>query len=108
MRLKDPFTAFASVLIAKVLANPGTPSNKICPCPNKPISKRSIMCFCPTIVLFISAISKSINALSRSILSLIERMSVVDVVASIILFSVCINFPYKLIKIYLLNLLTNG
>ena len=43
--LKEPCTAFESVFIAKVLAKPGTPSSKIWPLPNSPISKRSIISF---------------------------------------------------------------
>jgi hypothetical protein len=51
---------------------------------NNPINNLSIMCFCPTITLFISRLSKSIKALSLSIFSLIALMSRAAVVSSII------------------------
>ena len=38
-------TILANVLIANVLAKPGTPSKRMCPFDNKPMSKRSVMCF---------------------------------------------------------------
>ena len=41
IRLKDPWMAFAKVLMANVFANPGTPSSNICPCPNNPINNLS-------------------------------------------------------------------
>ncbi|CAI8252221.1 MAG: Uncharacterised protein [Flavobacteriaceae bacterium] len=86
--LKLPFTALDSVLMASVFAKPGTPSNKMWPWPRSPISNRSIMCFWPTITLFISMVRISTKALSFSILSFNAPISVGDAVCSIILFSV--------------------
>ena len=42
------------VFIIRVLPNPGTPSNKICPLHNNAIKTCSITSFCPTITLLIS------------------------------------------------------
>ena len=75
IRLNLASIQVAKVLMANVLANPGTPSNKICPLLSKPINKRSTMWLCPTITLFISEVNTSTNALSRCIRSFNSLMS---------------------------------
>ena len=48
----SPCTASDSVLIAKVFASPGTPSNRICPFPNNPMMALLISRFNPKKRLF--------------------------------------------------------
>ena len=80
MRLNLPCIVCASVFIASVLARPGTPSSNICPLASKPISRRSVICFCPTITRFISIVIRSVKALSRWMRSLSSRMSVISAI----------------------------
>lgn len=67
----------ANDFMASVLANPGTPSKRICPLDSKAIKRRSTMCFCPTMVLSNSIKINSTKALSACIFSFNSLISVI-------------------------------
>ncbi len=74
MRENPASTALASVVMASVLARPGTPSSRMCPFDRRPISRLSTKWLCPTMTLPISARSVSTKRLSRSMRSLSSLM----------------------------------
>ena len=81
MRLNLPLTAVDKVLIANVFAKPGKPSSSTCPPASIPMSRRSIMVFCPTMTLPVSSMRVSTKALSMYMRSLRACMST-DVILS--------------------------
>ena len=88
-RLNFASIVLASVLMASVFANPGTPSNRICPLESNATKRRSLMCFCPTITLLSSSISISIIALSLFIFSFNSFKSVCTISVILYFFSEC-------------------
>ena len=66
MRRKVPPTTVATVLMARVLASPGTPSSRMCPRARSATIRRSTRWSCPTMTRLISLKTCFVSVASRS------------------------------------------
>ena len=92
MRLNSVLTSCARVLMARVFANPGTPSSNICPSLSRPISRLSTKCFCPTMTPSMPRLMLVIKALCCSIRMFSSLMSITSAMIFVVYF-VKINVP---------------
>ena len=75
-RLKRASISEASVLMASVLARPGTPSSRMCPSLKRPVSRESIKWRCPTMLRSMPVVRSVRKPDCASMSALSSRMSI--------------------------------
>ena len=75
-RLKRASMSEASVLMASVLARPGTPSSRMCPSLKRPVSRESIKWRCPTMLRSMPVVRSVRKPDCASMSALSSRMSI--------------------------------